>query len=82
MIYTFACDNSNGSFEVNVPIADNQKPLSQPCPLCGVKGKVFRVFDSATHFYSGSVHDQAGQGWKDILGGIKKASDRDNIIDV
>ena len=47
-----------------------------------MKGKVFRVFDSATHFYSGSVHDQAGQGWKDILGGIKKASDRDNIIDV
>jgi putative FmdB family regulatory protein len=82
MIYTFACDACNGSFEVNVPISDNQKPLTKPCPLCGKKGKVYRVFDSATHFYSGSVHDQAGNGWKDILRGIKKASGKGNIIDV
>ena len=80
MIYTFACENCNGSFEVNVPIADNQKPLSQKCPLCGVKGKVYRVFDSATHFLGGSVHNQAGSGWKDILKGIDKASGKDNEI--
>jgi len=63
-------------------MSDNKKPLTQPCPLCATKGSVFRIFDSATHFYSGSVHDQAGQGWKDILGGIKKASGKENIIDV
>lgn len=82
MIYSFGCESCEKSFEVNVPMSDNKKPLTQPCPLCGTKGSVFRIFDSATHFYSGSVHDQAGQGWKDILGGIKKASGKENIIDV
>jgi hypothetical protein len=63
-------------------MSENKRPLGEPCPSCGVSGQVFRVFQSVTNFHSGSVHDQAGQGWKDILGGIKKASDSNNIIDV
>ena len=82
MIYLFACDNCKTEFEVNVPMSENKRPLGEPCPSCGVSGQVFRVFQSGTNFHSGSVHDQAGRGWKDILGGIRKASSSDNIIDV
>ena len=74
MIYTFGCDNCNGSFEVNVPIADNQKPLSQKCPLCGVKGKVYRVFDSNGFGYNDQMMKKAGDGWNDVLKSIHKAS--------
>tara|TARA_E500000318_G_scaffold108680_2_gene120024 strand:- start:5386 stop:5643 length:258 start_codon:yes stop_codon:yes gene_type:complete len=82
MIYTFACDSCDGSFEVNVPIAENQKPLSQPCQLCGVKDKVYRVFDHSgfQHDMIGTHQKRAGSGWNDVLKSIKKASGKDNII--
>ena len=82
MIYTFACDNCNGSFEVNVPIADNQKPLSKPCQLCGVKGKVYRVFDQGGFLYNGihSTSKRAGDGWNDVLKSIHKASGKDSVV--
>jgi putative FmdB family regulatory protein len=83
MIYTFACDSCNGSFEVNVPISENQKPLSQPCQLCGVKGKVYRVFDSNgfQHEMINDFRKRAGSEWNDRLKTIKGNSGRDNIID-
>ena len=82
MIYTFACDNCNGSFEVNVPIAENQKPLSQPCQLCGVKGKVYRVFDHSGFQYDmvNTHTKRAGDGWNDVLKSIHKASGSKSVI--
>ena len=80
MIYTFACDNCDGSFEVNVPIAENQKPLSQPCKLCGVKGKVYRVFDNSGFQYNHQkmMRKAAGDQWSDVLKSIHKASGKDS----
>ena len=80
MIYTFACDNCDGSFEVNVPIAENQKPLSQPCKLCGVKGKVYRIFDYTGFQYNNNVIKKAGKEWQGVLSAIDKASGKDNQI--
>ena len=80
MIYTFACESCDGSFEVNVPIAENQKPLSQPCKLCGVKGKVYRVFDSTGFQYNNNMVKKAGKEWQAVLSAIDKASSKDNQI--
>ena len=83
MIYTFACDNCDGSFEVNVPIAENQKPLSKPCQLCGVKGKVYRVFDSSGFQYEmiNDFRKRAGSEWNDRMKTMKKMSGRNNYIE-
>ena len=51
MIYTFECEECEKQFDVNLPMAECKKPLSEPCPLCDVEGKVFRVFEAATHGY-------------------------------
>ena len=64
-------------------IFENQKPLSQPCQLCGVKGKVYRVFDSNgfQHEMINNFRKRAGSEWNDRLKTIKGNSGRDNIID-
>ena len=77
MIYEFNCEACNENFEVSLPMADNQKPLSEPCILCGVKGKVFRVFQSSQHIHDmvNTKEKLAGSGWNDVLNSIHKASD-------
>jgi putative FmdB family regulatory protein len=82
MIYTFACESCNGSFEVNIPIADREKPISQPCQLCEAKGKVYRVFDSTGFIYTreGGTQKAAGSGWNDVLKSIHKASGSESTI--
>lgn len=47
MIYQYKCRACGHVFEQNHPIADNKKPLSEPCPACNTKGTIQRVFSSA-----------------------------------
>ena len=77
MIYEFNCEACDSVFEVNVPVSDNQKPLSEPCPLCSVKGKVFRVFGASAilqHERDGVRAKQAGSEWNSVLKKIDKAA--------
>jgi putative FmdB family regulatory protein len=56
MIYEFNCEHCNGNFESNLPMADCQKPLSEPCPLCGKSGKIFRVYGGANFQTNNYLH--------------------------
>ena len=72
MIYEFNCEHCNGNFEANLPMADCQKPLSEPCPLCGKSGKIYRVYEPAS-FATNLINTKeklAGQGWKDTMARI------------
>ena len=85
MIYVFECEACNESFEENLPIDDNQKPLKKPCPLCGVKGKVYRNFSNAgLGFQSETSYEgmskKAGQGWKDTLSRIHEKAGRKSTL--
>ena len=69
MIYEFNCEHCNGNFEVNLPMADCQKPISEPCPLCSKSGKIYRVFQPVS-FQSEMINNfqkKAGNEWKDTL---------------
>jgi len=69
MIYEFNCEHCNKQFEVSLPMADCQKPLKEPCPLCEVSGKVFRVYglpEFQTNMM-GTKEKKAGNEWKDVL---------------
>ena len=69
MIYEFNCEHCNGNFEANLPMADCQKPISEPCPVCGKSGKIFRVYQ-AVSFQTEMINNfqkQAGSEWKDTL---------------
>ena len=75
MVYLFECEECSGSFEANLPMDDNKRPLSEPCPLCGVEGKVFRNFSNAGIGFQSEtslegMSKKAGQGWKDTLSRI------------
>jgi putative FmdB family regulatory protein len=80
MIYEFNCEACNNPFEVNLPMADNQKPLSEPCPLCGVKGKVYRVFGghSIDTTSANGLLKKAGNGYSDLMQAMHKANPTGN----
>jgi|TARA_A100001201_G_scaffold132897_1_gene119769 putative FmdB family regulatory protein len=82
MIYVFECEACEKQFEKNLPMADCQKPLKEPCPLCGVKGEVFRVFQSTNfqHEMINTHQKKAGKGWADTMSAIKKASGRGHTM--
>ena len=85
MVYLFECEACCKSFEVNLPMDDNQKPLKEPCPLCGTKGHVIRNFSNAgIGFQSETSYEglskKAGQGWKDALSRIHDKAGRKSTL--
>ena len=81
MIYEFNCEACNKQFEVSLPMAECKKPLSEPCPMCGVEGQIFRVFEAAG-FQTNMINDK----WKkagsftDTLKKIDKAAGSQSTI--
>lgn len=80
MIYTYECEECGKQFDANVPMSENKRPLTEPCPLCGVQGKVFRVFNSQGHqeHMVNTMRKRAGDGFNDVLKAIHKASGKDS----
>ena len=45
--YSFNCESCNKSFESFLTMSKSDEPLGEPCPECGVKGKVRKAYTSA-----------------------------------
>jgi predicted nucleic acid-binding Zn ribbon protein len=77
MIYLYTCHTCDTEWEEDMPMADRDKPVGQPCPIEGCNGKIARGITAPGLSFSGSVSaiKKAGTGWNDVLKGIKKASD-------
>jgi hypothetical protein len=83
MIYEYICHTCNAVWEENMPMADRDKPVDQPCPMEGCDGKIARAVTAPNLSYDGAVSPikRAGSGWNDVLKGIKKASGSGCTID-
>ena len=75
MLYDYKCGECGRTWEANLPMADRDKPLSEPCTQCGFIGEVKRVVSPASFIYD-MKHpvDRAGSEWKDRLRQIQKNS--------
>ena len=82
MIYEFNCEACNKSFEVKLPMADSCKPLNEPCPMCGTKGKIFRVWQATSfqHEMGDTQQKRAGREFNDILTDIHKKAGRKSTM--
>jgi len=81
MTYTYKCEDCKHTWEEKLPIADRNKPIESPCPECGKKGKISRVFEMpALVSTSPDILKKAGSGWNDVLKKIKKGSGSKNTI--
>ena len=45
--YSFYCECCGKSFESFLTMSKSDDPLGEPCPLCGVSGKVVKAYLSA-----------------------------------
>jgi len=72
MNYVYDCENCNESFELELPSKDNKKPLSEPCPICGKSGEIYRNFSGINFGGESDVQKKAGTGFNDILKDINK----------
>jgi putative FmdB family regulatory protein len=87
MIYQFKCEKCNEVFEENLPMNDNNKPLSEPCPLCNKEGGVYRDFSSVSLSYDmldvqTRARNAAGSDFGDLMKSIHKHAGRDSKIDI
>ena len=83
MMYEFNCEACNRAFEEELPMADCTKPLKLPCPMCGVEGKVFRIYSNMSFQFemNNDFRKRAGSEWNDMMKEMKKASGRNNYIE-
>lgn len=82
MIYEYRCNACEHIFDRTLKMDDRKIPETEPCPECGqneVKQKL-----STSGFVTQSIGTlrKAGTEWQDVLKGIKKASGKDNSINV
>ena len=81
MTYDYKCKKCDETREMNVPMEDRDKPCGEACITCG--GEVVRLVSAMRINYNGAVSPirRAGNGWNDVLKGIKKASGSGCTID-
>ena len=82
MIYVYECESCNEQFEVDLPMSENKRPLSEPCPLCKAEGTVFRIFESQG-FQTNMINTKekkAGGQWESTLQRIHKAAGSQSTI--
>ena len=42
--YSFSCESCEKSFDSFLTMSKSDEPLGEPCPECGVKGKVVKAY--------------------------------------
>lgn len=83
MTYSYKCKNCDHTFDLNLLIAERDRPLGDACPSCD-QLTVVRAFSAppALSYEGGkTVLQRAGSGWNDLLGKIKKGSGRRTNIE-
>lgn len=85
MNYSFVCSCGH-KFDVDLPMAEYKKPLSEQCPSCKEVGNIKRDYEAglAAISYRDSKSDlrRAGSGWTEVLKKIKKTAGKNNTINV
>jgi len=86
MRYDFCCDSCGKIWEAELKMADYQKPLSEPCPLCEVSGQVRRFYgpDSIPRIadpYNVMGLKRMNSDFMNQLSNIKKFYKQDHIND-
>jgi putative FmdB family regulatory protein len=83
MIYEYYCTKCSEKWEATNTINNRDEPTEMPCPHCKELG-VKRQVSSPALSYQGahSTLRRAGSEWADVLKGIKKASGKENTIDI
>lgn len=78
MIYQYKCNACGYFFDQNLPMADNRKPLGEPCPACNTKGTVHRVFSNAIISDYMDVQTRArkvgGEAFTEVMSRIHKGA--------
>jgi predicted nucleic acid-binding Zn ribbon protein len=83
MIYSYLCKKCEHEFEVfNIPIAERERPLGEPCPSCGKKKCISQKieFPAISHRGVKSVYQMAGNGFNDLKKRIAQKAGRRNTI--
>ncbi|AUR97770.1 putative regulatory protein [Vibrio phage 1.244.A._10N.261.54.C3] len=79
--YNYGCGKCDHTFKAFRSIKERKEPEQYECPECGVTA--VQMLMSAPKVVSGvTTEDKVPQGFKDILSGIKKSSDKECTIDV
>ena len=84
MQYDYKCQECNDVFELSCTMADRDKACESPCKKCG--GKIKRLVSAPSMTYDIKdplvrARQKAGDGWNDVLKGIKKAAGRNSTIE-
>lgn len=82
MLYTYECKGCGHSFEETLPVADRDDPTKKPCPKCGECTVVRNLHVPNLVSGYGSTIGRTDSGWNDTLKRIKKASGRNNTIEI
>ena len=74
-IYCYSCSQCNNEFEKLLRMSENDVPLSQPCPTCGVTGSVRQELTAATFGNPITMgHVRTPAGFTQVLDRIHKGS--------
>lgn len=84
--YDYRCNDCGFEWELNVPIDDRDKALTEPCPDCGTGGIeppiIERLFGApCIGFHASSLRKATPEAFKDLLRNMK-TKHRHNTIDV
>ena len=81
MIYSSKCGDCSTVFERVVRLADMNVPLDQPCPECGVEGRISRHIDGATPIGDASKLNpyKAMGGFREVLHKVKNSHYKSNL---
>lgn len=82
MFYEYECECCNERFELNLSMADRDKPTEEPGP-CGKGGKVNRVFMQSGAHQTNMVNTKekkAGGQWTSTLERIHKTAGSESTL--
>lgn len=84
-IYNYKCRKCDHEFSEMLKMDDRKKPTLEPCPSCNEQGDdetiVYQVIGTPKIVAGvGTNIGKSSQGWKDLLGRIKKGSGKENYI--
>ena len=87
MQYQFNCDACNKAFSVDLPLSENAAPCKKPCPLCKVKGEVYRDYSTISITYdtvdvNTRARQVAGSDFTDLMKQIDKGAGENSTMNV
>lgn len=80
--YDYRCEDCKTEFSKRLNIDSRHEPCNCECPSCKKLGHVRMVVGTPSTVSGVSIKDKRPDGWKDVLGNIKKKAGRTNTIDL